>query len=68
LLSDHHPAGHPPRQLTSVKDLIAVIEAFIDGWNDCYHPFTWTKTADELLPHCGAAQQLALPATGRHAS
>ena len=37
---------------TSVKDLIAAIEAFIDGWNDRCHPFTWTKTADELLPHC----------------
>ena len=37
---------------TSVKDLIAKIEAFIDGWNDRCQPFTWTKTADELLPHC----------------
>jgi transposase len=37
---------------TSVKDLIAAIRAFIDGWNDRCHPFTWTKTADELLDHC----------------
>jgi len=37
---------------TSVKDLIAAIENFIDGWNDRCHPFTWTKTAEELLPHC----------------
>src|SRR6266516_2656705 len=37
---------------TSVKDLIAAIEAFIDGWNGRCHPFTWTKPADELLPHC----------------
>jgi transposase len=36
---------------TSVKDLITAIETFIDGWNDRCHPFTWTKTADELLPH-----------------
>jgi len=36
---------------TSVKDLITAIENFIDGWNDRCHPFTWTKTADELLPH-----------------
>jgi len=36
---------------TSVKDLIAAIE-FIDGWNDRCQPFTWTKTADEILPHC----------------
>ena len=34
----------------SVKDLNAKIRAFIDGWNDdrC-HPFTWTKTADDIL-------------------
>jgi len=37
---------------TSVKDLITAIETFIDGWNDRCHPFTWTKTADELLPRC----------------
>ena len=36
----------------SVKDLIAKIETFIDGWNDRCQPFTWTKTADELLPRC----------------
>ena len=30
---------------TSVKDLIAAIETFIDGWNERCHPFTWTKTA-----------------------
>jgi hypothetical protein len=35
---------------TSVKDLIAAIENFIDGWNGRCHP--WTKTAEELLPHC----------------
>jgi hypothetical protein len=37
---------------TSVKDLIAAVEAFTGGWNDRCHPFTWTKTADEILPHC----------------
>jgi transposase len=37
---------------TSVKDLIAAIERFIDGWNDRCHPFTLTKTADQLLDHC----------------
>ena len=37
---------------TSVADLIAAIEAFINGWNDRCHPFTWTKTADEILPKC----------------
>jgi transposase len=38
--------------VTSVKDLIAKISALIDGWNDRCQPFTWTKTADELLPQC----------------
>ena len=36
----------------SVKDLIAAIETYIDGWNDRCEPFTWTKTADEILAHC----------------
>jgi transposase len=35
---------------TSVKELIAAIENFIDGWNDRCQPFIWTKTAEELLP------------------
>jgi transposase len=34
---------------TSVKDLIAAIETFIDGWNQRCEPFVWTKTADEIL-------------------
>ena len=34
---------------TSVKDLIAAIEGFIDGWNERCHPFVWTKTADQIL-------------------
>jgi transposase len=34
---------------TSVKDLIARIGQFIDGWNDRCQPFVWTKTAGELL-------------------
>ena len=34
---------------SSVKDLNAKIRAFIDGWNDRYHPFVWTKTADDIL-------------------
>jgi len=27
------------------------ISCFIEGWNDRCHPFSWTKTADEILPH-----------------
>ena len=34
---------------TSVKDLIAAIETFIDAWNDRCQPFVWTKTADDIL-------------------
>jgi transposase len=33
----------------SVKDLIAAIENFIDGWNERCQPFVWTKTADDIL-------------------
>jgi transposase len=35
----------------SVKDLNAKIRAYVDGWNDRCHPFTWTKTADQILEH-----------------
>ena len=34
---------------TSVKDLVAAIETFIDGWNERCEPFIWTKTADQIL-------------------
>jgi transposase len=33
----------------SVADLTAAIETYIDGWNEQAEPFTWTKTADELI-------------------
>jgi transposase len=36
---------------TSVKDLIAAIETFIDGWNERCQPFVWTKTAEKIIPH-----------------
>jgi transposase len=35
---------------TSVKDLVAAIGTFIDGWNERCEPFTWTKTANEIIP------------------
>src|SRR5207245_7932688 len=37
----------------SVRELTEAIRGFIDGWNDRRHPFTWTKTADEILPMLG---------------
>ena len=33
----------------SVQDLNTKIRAFIDGWNDRRHPFTWTKTPEQIL-------------------
>jgi transposase len=35
----------------TVKELVTAISTFIQAWNDRCHPFTWTKTADEILPH-----------------
>ena len=35
---------------TSVKDLIAAIGIFIDGWNERCQPFVWTKTAEQIIP------------------
>ena len=34
---------------TSLKDLIAAIETYIDGWNERCQPFVRTKTADQIL-------------------
>ncbi|MDO0910957.1 IS630 family transposase [Streptomyces sp. DT2A-34] len=34
---------------TSVRALESDIKAWIDTWNDNPRPFTWTKTADEIL-------------------
>ncbi|MFE5098250.1 IS630 family transposase [Streptomyces sp. NPDC056638] len=34
---------------TSVTALEQDIKAWIDGWNENPRPFTWTKTADEIL-------------------
>ncbi|MCX4515732.1 IS630 family transposase [Streptomyces sp. NBC_01619] len=34
---------------TSVKALEQDITAWIDGWNENPRPFTWTKSADEIL-------------------
>ena len=42
---------------TSVKDLIAAIETYIDGWNERCHPFTWTKTADQILEKATGGQR-----------
>jgi hypothetical protein len=41
----------------SVKDLIAAIGRFIDGWNDRCQPFVSVKAADEILDHCRPGQR-----------
>jgi transposase len=45
---------------TSVRDLTDAIRAFIDGWNERCQPFTWTKTADEILPHATGGQRISI--------
>jgi len=45
---------------TSVKDLIGAIEAFIDGWNERCEPFTWTKSADQIIPHATRSQSTSI--------
>jgi transposase len=42
---------------TSVKDLIAAIEIYIDAWNERCQPFTWTKTADQILAKATGGQR-----------
>ncbi|PVZ11859.1 hypothetical protein [Actinomycetospora cinnamomea] len=33
----------------SVRDLMAKIRQFIDGWNERCEPFVWTKDTDTIL-------------------
>lgn len=42
---------------TSVKDLVAAIATYIDGWNERCQPFIWTKTADEILTKAKGGQR-----------
>jgi len=41
----------------SVKDLVAAIRRFIDGWNERCHPFVWTKTPEQILSHARPRQK-----------
>jgi hypothetical protein len=41
----------------SVECRPTAIEAFIDGWNERCHPFSWTKTADEILTKARGGQR-----------
>lgn len=40
----------------NVKQLVATIGTFINGWNDRCHLFIWTKTAGEILPRATRLQ------------
>ena len=51
---------------TSVKDLIAAIETFIDGWNERCQPFTWTKTADQILDQSNRRSKIIVHTTPGH--
>ena len=46
---------------TSVADLITAIETYIDGWNERAHPFTWTKTADQVLAKAVSRKKTSNP-------
>ena len=41
----------------SVTELIDAITRFIDNWNTDCQPFTWTKTADEIIPHATRSKE-----------
>jgi hypothetical protein len=45
---------------TSVKDLIAAIEVFIDAWNERCEPFVWTKSADQIIPKAVKGQATSI--------
>jgi hypothetical protein len=51
---------------TSVKELITVIGAFIDSWNDHPRPFTWTKDAAAILASIKRAKTKTSGLTGRN--
>ena len=46
---------------TSVADLTAAIQTYIDGWNERATPFTWTKPADDILTSIESAKTKRLP-------
>ena len=38
-----------PARPQSVKELVAMIDAFTRGWDAGASPFTWLRTADQIL-------------------
>jgi hypothetical protein len=49
LVLPRRTASHPPGHLHQRPRPHTKIRAYIDGWNDRATPFTWTKTADQIL-------------------
>jgi hypothetical protein len=55
--SSRSPLGKPSAAAPSPPaDLTAAIEDYIDNWNEHAAPFTWTKTADQLIEKITAAK------------
>ena len=48
----------------SVDELVAAIEAFVGAWKDEAHPFSWTKTADQILANVARSCYRTLDAAG----
>ncbi len=42
--------------------------AFVDGWNDRAHPFTWTKTGDQILVKANRKRTSNAGPQSRHAA
>ena len=38
-----------------MREVFAPAAPYIDGWNERAHPFTWTKSADEVINHANQA-------------
>jgi hypothetical protein len=47
----------------SLDDLTAALEAWIKLWNEGARPFTWTKTADQIIDRiCRCCSRISGPA------
>ena len=45
----------------SVRELMAKIRGFINGWNTRKHPFIWTKTPEEILTKIDRKRKMTSP-------
>ena len=51
-----------------MADLETAIGTYIDGWNERAHPFTWTKSADEIISHAKPSTNPKKTYSTRHQS